>query len=47
MSIIQNRIDELKEFLENFPPSEEDTPAQKLRKNAMIKEIEHLEKLPH
>ena len=46
MSIIQNRIDELREFLENFPPSEDDTP-QKVRKEAMTKEIEHLEKLPH
>lgn len=47
MSIIQNRIDELREFLENFPPSEDDTPVQKVRKEAMIKEIEHLEQLPH
>lgn len=47
MSIIQNRIDELKEFLENFPPSEEDTTPQKVRKEAIIKEIEHLENLPH
>lgn len=47
MSIIQDRIDELKEFLQNFPLSEEDTPPQKVRKEAMTKEIEHLEKLPH
>lgn len=47
MSITQNRIDELREFLENFPPSGDDTPAQKVRKEAMTKEIEHLEKLPH
>lgn len=47
MSIIQNRIDELKEYLENFPLSETDTAPQKALKNAMIHEIEYLETFPH
>ena len=46
MSIIQNRLDELKEYLENFPISETDSEAKKSLKNAMIREIEYLETLP-
>lgn len=47
MSIIQKRLDELKEYLENFPLSEKDSEPQKALKNAMAHEIEYLETLPH
>ena len=47
MSIIQNRLDELREYLKNFPLTETDTEPQKALKNAMIHEIEYLETLPH
>lgn len=46
-TIIQNRIDELTEYLEIFPPSETDPEPLKALKNAMIEEIEYLETLPH
>lgn len=44
---IQNRLDELRGYLDNFPISETDTEAKKALKNAMLHEIEYLEKLPH
>lgn len=47
MSIIQNRLDELREYLKNFPLSETDTNPQRALKMAMIHEIEYLETLPH
>ena len=43
MTIIQNRLDELREYLENFSLSETDTLPQKALKNAIIHEIEYLE----
>ena len=46
-TIIQNRLDELREYLKNFPLSETDTKPQKALKMAMIHEIEYLETLPH
>ena len=47
MSIIQNRLDDLRGYLKNFPLSETDTEPQKALKMAMIHEIEYLETLPH
>lgn len=47
MSIIQNRLDELRKYLEIFPLSETDSKPQKILKLAMLHEIEYLETLPH
>lgn len=47
MSIIQNRIDELQKYLQNFPPLETDSEPMKHLKHAMQDEILYLETLPH
>lgn len=47
MTVIQERLDELREYLDNFPPAETDTDPEKALKRAIQNEIEYLEKLPH